>query len=92
MSQMRQNPEFFAVAAFGAVLILGLSGAPMWMPVAIGAMYGIDELFALRSSPADCGRGKHRAVRQQAGMIASRVGAILMAYGLALSLRLLGSA
>lgn len=86
---MRQNPEFFAVAAFGAALILGLSGAPMWMPVAIGVMYGIDEFFALRSTV--CAREKQRAVRQQAGMIASRAGAVLMAYGLAFSLRLLGS-
>jgi tetrahydromethanopterin S-methyltransferase subunit D len=87
---MRQNPEFFLVIAFGAALILGLSGAPAWMPLAIGVMYGIDELLAAGSGTTGGVRARHSAVRQQVGMIAARAGAILTAYGFALTLRHLG--
>ena len=88
---MRQNPEFLAVVAFGAALLFGLSGSPIWMPAAVGVIYGIDAGLA-----AGCGttagiHGKHAAARQQAGLIASRTGAILVAYAVALGLRLLGS-
>ena len=88
---MRQNPEFFAVVAFGAALILGLAGAPIWMPVAIGVMYDIDEFLAADAGTTGSARDQHDAVRQQAGMIAARAGAVLLAYGLALALRHLGS-
>jgi hypothetical protein len=88
---MRQNPEFLAVVAFGAALILGLSDAPAWMPVAIGVMYGIDEFLTADSGTTGSARDQHDAVRQQAGMIAARAGAVLLAYGLALALRHLGS-
>lgn len=88
---MRQNPEFFAVVAFGAALILGLSGSPMWMPAAVGVMYGIDALLAAGYGTTGGSQEKHAVARQQAGLIASRTGAILVAYAVALGLRLLGS-
>jgi hypothetical protein len=88
---MRQNPEFFAVVAFGAALMLGLTGAPMWMPAAVGVMYGIDAFLAARAGTTGSVRYRHGAVRRRAGMIVARAGAVLIAYGVALSLRLLGN-
>jgi hypothetical protein len=88
---MRQNPEFFAVVAFGAALLLGLSGSPIWMPVAIGVMYGVDAFLAADSGTIGSAGDQHDAVRQQVGMVAARAGAVLTAYGVALGLRLLGN-
>lgn len=83
------NPELLTVVAFGAATVLGLAGAAMWMPVAVGAMYGIERLTALASnSPMPV--TDHRRSIQQVGEFALRLGAILVTYGATLALRIVG--
>lgn len=79
---MRENQELLPLVAFGAAIIHGLAGAPLWMAASTGALYGAERLGAL--APGD------HAV-ESAGVFASRMGAVLLCYGIALALRLLGT-
>jgi hypothetical protein len=85
---MRRNPEFLPVIGVGAALLLGLIGAPIWMPIAVGAIYGFEACVTEDSSTI----AKIAEQLNLAGQLATRMGAVLIAYGLALTLRMIGSA
>lgn len=89
---MRETRELLTLVAFGAAIILGLAGAPLWIAVATGAVYGAEKLGSLPARMPGRFADGQGSTLEQAGDFASRVGAILLVYGIAMALRLLGTA
>lgn len=89
---MSRNPELLIVIAFGTAALLGVAGAPIWIATVIGALYGTDELASSRESSASRKEASQATVQQQSNAVALRMGAILLAYGVGLTLRILGNA
>jgi hypothetical protein len=87
---MQDNREFLTIVAFGAAVILGLAGAPLWIAVATGVVYGAEKSGLPAVVSGRDARDQGNAL-EQAGQVASRIGAILLVYGVTLGLRFLGT-
>jgi hypothetical protein len=87
---MQENRELLTLVAFGAAIILGLSGAPLWIAAATGVVYGAEKL-GLPAIVSGRHAGDQGSALEQTGQAASRIGAILLAYGATLGLRFVGT-
>ena len=90
--ELPKNQELLTLVAFGASIILGLAGAPLWMALATGAVYGAEKLGTLLPRMLSGQSNGGDQALHQAGVFASRMGGILVGYGFAMALRILGNA
>ena len=88
---MSHNPEILSVFAFAAALLLGLAGAPLWLAIFLGGVYGMDAVLTTSQNATDRRAGDHVWAKMRSGEFAVRIGRIVLAYAFALGLRFLGS-